>query len=264
MQSLRIALGLLALVGLVFLILPSEPTLLAGRSAAPPSLAEAADGMPPTATAPRVEPPPAAPVRTIGPTPAPTTALTRLPPVASGAATPPRADEPEPEPAAGAAVAAATDTADDEAATSEAAAAPDPDKPAFRLFARPIAVDAGTLKAGEFTLRVAGVQPVARSARCTDGAQAWPCATRARTALRGWLRGRSVLCAVTPAEAQAIEITAPCLLGEEDVGDWVVRNGWARAASGSRYEAAESEAREARRGVWAYGFADEASASSGG
>ncbi|WP_279479050.1 hypothetical protein [Aureimonas sp. SK2] len=253
MQSLRIALGLLALVTTFFLLVPVEPTLIAGRSApSEPAVAMPEAAPEPPAVAASAEPAPGTPVRRVGPAAVETTALTRLPAAASGAATPPQAMEPE-APAATA-----------PQATQEAAAAEKPAGPDYRMFARPIAVDARTLKTGEITLLVAGVEPVASDARCADGAQAWPCATRARTALRGWIRGRSVLCAVPPEAAGAREITAPCLLGEEDVGEWVVRNGWAHAAPGSRYEAAEREAREARRGVWAYGMAEEASARSGG
>ncbi len=261
MQSLRIAAGLFALVTVFFLAVPERPALLGARTVkdrvvdpAPPSPVVAAPSAPQLGEAAAVASGEA--VRTVGPVPFEAGALTRLP-VASGAAAPPRVGEGE------------TTAAADEAPATPApmpvvgglAEAPDPGQ---RAFARPIAVDAGTLKAGEVTLIVAGVEPVAREARCTEGAQAWPCATRARTALRGWLRGRSVFCAVPPEAAETREITAACRIGEEDVGDWVVRNGWGRAAPGGPYEAAEREARQARRGVWAYGLSEETSVASGG
>jgi endonuclease YncB( thermonuclease family) len=263
MQSLRIALGLLFLVATFFLILPAEPTLFAAHGGIENAAIATAETVAPSpAEKPAPQPVAAAPVRTIGSTAIETTALTRLPPVASGAATPRTAEEPGAPAAAAEVETVPTETRPD--AATEPAPAPANDGPAMRVFARPIAVDAGTLKAGEFTLVVAGVAPLASDARCTDGAQAWPCATRARTALRSWLRGRSVLCSVPPDAADAREIEASCRIGEEDVGEWVVRNGWAHAAPDSRYEDAERDAREARRGIWAYGLDEEVTARSGG
>lgn len=263
MQSLRIALGLLFLVATFFLILPAEPTLFAAHGGIEHAAIATAETVAPSpAEKPTPQPVAAAPVRTIGSTPIETAALTRLPPVASGAATPRTAEEPGAPAAAAEVETAPTETRPD--AATEPAPAPANDGPAMRVFARPIAVDAGTLKAGEFTLVVAGVAPLASDVRCTDGAQAWPCATRARTALRGWIRGRSLMCAVSPDQREAREISAPCLLGEADVGDWVVRNGWALATPGGRYEAAEREARDARRGVWAYGLSETRTAAGSG
>ncbi|MBB3935950.1 hypothetical protein [Aureimonas phyllosphaerae] len=267
MQPLRIALGLLALVTVFFLVVPAQTTLFSGRRDAgePTAAVERADataGSEPAAV-PLAVPVAAPAVRAIDATPIDTSGLTRLPAVTSGAATPPRPEMPEASAAdeVPAAVQAPPPASEPEVASAAAA----PDGPSYRLFPRPIAVDARTLKTGDLTLLVEDVEPVASDARCTDGTQAWPCATRARTALRGWIRGRSLMCAVSPDQRDAREIIAPCLLGEADVGDWVIRNGWAFAAPGSRYEAAEREAREARRGIWAYGLADdETAARSGG
>ncbi|WP_182085222.1 hypothetical protein [Aureimonas sp. ME7] len=260
MQALRIALGLLGLVAVFFLVLPAEPTLLAGSGSQPNETSVAAIGIEDVPFSPDMsEEAPSAPVRTIIPAPGGPTRLTRLPPVSSGAATPPVAVEPD----------GTGDTA--EAAppppelpiVSATATPPEPADPALRLFSRPIAVDARTLKAGDMTLRVAGVEPIAPDVRCVDGAQAWPCATRARTALRGWLRGRSVECRVPSGEEEARDITVPCRLGQEDVARWLVTNGWAHAEPGSAYEDAERAAREARRGIWAYDISNEATRSGG-
>lgn len=255
MQPLRIALGLLALVTVFFLVVPAQTTLFSGRPDAgePTPVVEQADA------AAGSEPAAAPAVRTIDAPPIDTSGLTRLPAVTSGAATPPRPEMPEADEAP--AAAQAPPPASEPEVASAAAA---PDGPSYRLFPRPIAVDARTLKTGDLTLFVEDVEPVASEARCTDGAQAWPCATRARTALRGWIRGRSLMCAVTPDQREAREISAPCLLGETDVGDWVVRNGWALATPGGRYEAAEREARDARRGVWAYGLSETRTAAGSG
>jgi endonuclease YncB( thermonuclease family) len=260
MQPLRIALGLLALVTVFFMAVPAETTLFSGRRdiAEPATIVESAEAASEPAAAVPAAPASTPAVRAIDAAPIDPSGLTRLPAVASGAATPPSPGE----------TAAVEETPAAMAATPApevAAAAPAaPDGPFYRLFPRPIAVDARTLKTGEVTLLVEDVEPVAGDARCADGAQAWPCATRARTALRGWIRGRSLMCAVSPDQREAREISAPCLLGEADVGDWVVRNGWALATPGGRYEAAEREARDARRGVWAYGLSETRTAAGSG
>ena len=38
----------------------------------------------------------------------------------------------------------------------------------------------------------------------------------------------------------------------QEVGEWLVRSGYAIACYDSRYKAAESEARSERRGMWGY------------
>lgn len=125
--------------------------------------------------------------------------------------------------------------------------------PKLQLFSRPVAVDAGTLKAGRTTLRVADIEPISPDARCTDGAQSWPCGIRARTAFRSWLRGRSVLCSVPAGREDAADLTVSCLAGETDIGEWLVANGWAAPASASRYTALGETAKTERRGIYAYG-----------
>lgn len=243
---LRIACAWMLLTAIWVLALPAEPTLFADlpgpatETFAPVETAETGESA-------RTEA--ATAVRQILPSPvAPGGELRRLPNASSGAAAParteaeaPPADAPDTvlpvEPAREAAV---QDEREDEAA------------PEFRLFALPIAIDSATLRVGETTVRIAGVEPVAPEARCGEGAQSWPCGARARTAFRYWLRGRPVLCRVPAAEARAADLAVPCLMGEEDVGAWLVRNGWASASPGSRYEEDEARAREARIGVWSF------------
>ena len=42
-------------------------------------------------------------------------------------------------------------------------------------------------------------------------------------------------------------------MGEEDVGEWIVANGWAEAEPGSRYVEAQERARADGRDIWASG-----------
>ena len=254
MQSLRIALGLVALILAWIVLVPSStvPT--------PPDRAElAATGEPssqasqPTVEQRKVETP-SPNIRAIIPSPIASDAqLTRLPSVSSGAATPPAARLP------GALVESFSPPDDASPQSSDAvasiappdaAAATDPDKPDFRLFNRPIALDTGTIQSGETTIHIAGVSSIAPEARCVEGPRSWPCGIVARTAFRGWLRGRTLICAVPP--QGSIEGPLSCLMGEADVGEWLVRNGWANAEAGSRYENAANEAKAQGRGIWQF------------
>ncbi|WP_062212344.1 thermonuclease family protein [Aureimonas sp. AU12] len=270
MPTLRIALAFLAVLAAWIVFLPRQPTLLSPAPTATqeeiaPSAPNPPEATPPAAS--RSEPgrmERSAPVREVIPSPlAGGGDLVRMPPAASGAAVPIIADRaPTPTPGASNAPAeagsATTPDASAPVATPDeatvAAIVPSEPQPDFRRFSQPIAVDSGTIQAGQTTLRVEGVEPIAPDARCSDGARSWPCGVRARTAFRAWLRGRSLLCSV-PADA-GDDVTVPCLLGEEDVGQWLVSNGWAAAAPGSRYADAQTQAKEARRGIWEFEIAN--------
>ena len=66
-------------------------------------------------------------------------------------------------------------------------------------------------------------------------------------AVRLWLRGRALSC-VMPPEADRQLLVAGCRLGKQDVGTWLVSNGWARAVAGGPYAEARSD-RRARPGL---------------
>ncbi|HEY9056416.1 MAG TPA: hypothetical protein VIN77_04630 [Aurantimonas sp.] len=119
------------------------------------------------------------------------------------------------------------------------------------LLPRPVATDATHLKIGAGTIVLTGIAPLPLDKTCGTGAGAWPCGMRARTALRGYLRSRSVRCEVPEDFGQAREtIESACTLRGDDIGEWIVRNGWAEARAGGAYEEAEAEARRKRRGIW--------------
>jgi len=149
---------------------------------------------------------------------------------------------------------ASVETTAETAAALDTSAAP-PAEPKVetadtRRYPFPIAIDSGTIRSGENTIHIAGVEPIAPDARCADGPRSWPCGVRARTEFRAWLRGRTLSC--EPADAGAPEAPTACRLGEEDVGEWLVRNGWANAEPGSRYAASADQARKAGRGIWQF------------
>lgn len=137
-------------------------------------------------------------------------------------------------------------------APTETAPAADTEEPArLRLLAQPVAVDAGTIAIGAGVIALPGLKAPDLARRCSSGSIDWPCGVRARTELRAYLRGRSIRCAVPEDFGATNEtVTTGCTLGGGDIGEWLVRNGWAEAEAGGPYAEAEAEAKRERRGLW--------------
>jgi endonuclease YncB( thermonuclease family) len=93
---------------------------------------------------------------------------------------------------------------------------------------------------------------------CKDAAgRAWACGREARDQLRKLLNQQAVKCEKTNRDRFG-RFIAVCRVGGRDIGETMIRNGWATAYKGrgltSRYVTAENEARAARRGLWAGSF----------
>jgi endonuclease YncB( thermonuclease family) len=114
---------------------------------------------------------------------------------------------------------------------------------------QPVASSAGQIEAKGYSIAIAGVEPVPASDECSFEGTSWPCGARARTAFRSWLRGRAVTCTVPPEPDRAV-ISADCRVGKEDVGAWLVANGWARAATGGPYAEAGEKAQSDKKGIF--------------
>jgi len=124
---------------------------------------------------------------------------------------------------------------------------------------QPVAVAAGLIEAKGNTIALSGVEAVKPDETCSDAAgKSWNCGMRARTAFRAFLRGRAVTCsgAGTKKDATASSAGAPaaivadCKVARQDVGQWLVENGWARAAQGGPYADASEAARKAGKGIF--------------
>ena len=124
---------------------------------------------------------------------------------------------------------------------------PDGWKP--KLLYRPTASAAGRIEAQGYQITITGIEPVDRGESCGEGANAWPCGTAARTQFRQLLRGRALTCTV-PDSAPAEPIEAGCSVGGEDVGTWLVAQGWARASETGALAEAGDQARDAGRGIY--------------
>ncbi|RWM54263.1 thermonuclease family protein [Mesorhizobium sp.] len=117
-----------------------------------------------------------------------------------------------------------------------------------KLF-QPIATAAGVIQAKGYSVAVSGIDIVRQDETCADGGKSWTCGSRARTAFRAFLRGRAVVCAVPPEGGRDL-IAAECRVGNQDVGQWLIENGWARAAKSGPYVVAGEKARTARKGIF--------------
>jgi endonuclease YncB( thermonuclease family) len=114
---------------------------------------------------------------------------------------------------------------------------------------KPIVVSAGVIKVGGRDIRLAGIEAPDFRTECGDGADAWPCGRMARAALRRFIRGRAIDCVVPP-QVRDIPATTECRVAGESLSEWLVAQGWARAAGGGPYAELEAAARDAGLGIW--------------
>ena len=118
------------------------------------------------------------------------------------------------------------------------------------LLYRPIATSSAIFQSMGRTVVISGVQSVDPDKTCSlHDVASWPCGQRARAAFNSWLRGRALKCFVPP-EIDRFTIAAPCKLGKQDVGAWLVSNGWATALPSGIYGKAEATARRAEMGIF--------------
>ena len=111
-------------------------------------------------------------------------------------------------------------------------------------------IDGDTIKVSGRTIRLAGldapeVDQVAKHQHGYWFAQG----KRVKSALIRAIGGKYVLVTVESHDHyDRVVGTVTC--NGKDVGEWLVRNGYARAAYGEQYKHVEREARRARRGMW--------------
>jgi endonuclease YncB( thermonuclease family) len=123
-------------------------------------------------------------------------------------------------------------------------------------------VDGDSLEIAGVRVRLNGIDAPERDQDCRDGdGRTYSCGRAAMRALTDAIAGRSVTC--TPVQVDRYDRdVARCTVddadrGEADLAEIMVRGGhaldYARHSRG-RYAAAEREARDARRGLWAGSF----------
>ncbi|OHV86130.1 thermonuclease family protein [Mesorhizobium sp. ORS 3428] len=117
------------------------------------------------------------------------------------------------------------------------------------LLYRPVATSSAIFEAMGRTVVISGTIDIDPDRTCSFGDAVWPCGQRARAAFNAWLRGRALKCLLPP-DVDRFAIAAPCTLGKQDVGAWLVANGWAKASPSGIYAKAELVARGARMGIF--------------
>lgn len=126
--------------------------------------------------------------------------------------------------------------------------APPPERIIERRLPLPIVETAGSLKVGELTLVIDGIEAPAPDAVCTDqAAKAWPCGIKAASALKALVRSRAVTCVVGERQATGTVATR-CRIGKTDLATWLVENGWADPIDGGPLAALRDQARQEGRG----------------
>ena len=114
---------------------------------------------------------------------------------------------------------------------------------------RPLIEHPGELQSRDYHVRLADIVSPGLEATCGAPSKSSPCGREARTALRSFIRGRTVICTVADDRERNVG-AAQCTVGGKDVAEWLVKHGWAVASDGSRYEAIMTNARENELGLW--------------
>jgi endonuclease YncB( thermonuclease family) len=123
---------------------------------------------------------------------------------------------------------------------------------AEEISGRATAITGDTLRIGSRVLRLAGIEAPEVDQKCGQGGtRTWPCGTAASQALASRVRAKTVTCELDRADSDG-RPRAVCRVETADVAAELVRGGHVFAIPGwfSRYAALESEAREARSGLW--------------
>jgi hypothetical protein len=117
-------------------------------------------------------------------------------------------------------------------------------------------MDADTIDAGTIKVRLNGVDAPENDQRCLDAqGQVWSCGVEAAAKLKAYADSRTWSCELTGVDRYGRSL-GTCLIGGEDVGRWLVRNGWALAFRrySTVYVQDEDYAREHQLGLWAGAF----------
>ena len=117
---------------------------------------------------------------------------------------------------------------------------------------RPVASAAGRIDTDGLTIVIAGIEILEPEQTCRGADGDWPCGMAARTAFRSLLRGRALDCALPDGERPESLVTS-CRVGTQDLGAWLVSNGWAKVSSTGPYASEQSAAVEGRRGIFGPG-----------
>ncbi|PZF77467.1 thermonuclease family protein [Aestuariivirga litoralis] len=116
---------------------------------------------------------------------------------------------------------------------------------------RAVVVDGDTLDIDGKRIRLIGIDAVESSQRCKLDNVEWDCGSDAADALRNWIGDSLVSCKGGEHDRYS-RLLAHCSTRADDIGAWMVSNGWAVAYRrySDEYANLEDTAREERRGIW--------------
>ena len=128
--------------------------------------------------------------------------------------------------------------------------------PDAQLSGRAEAVDGDTLRIGSARIRLIGLDAVELDQTCTNArGEEWGCGFAARAFVADALKGREADCTRDGRDRYG-RVLAKCGAGQGDLGDAIVRAGWATADL--EYGLALLDARTNSRGIWSGKFDDPA------
>jgi endonuclease YncB( thermonuclease family) len=129
------------------------------------------------------------------------------------------------------------------------------------LTGRARVIDGDSLDLGGERIRIYGIDAPEGRQTCNDLAgRPYACGREASRALAAAIAGRRVTCAAVDHDRYGRDV-AICSVDGRDLGELMVRGGHAldyAQHSRGRYAAAQREARDAKRGMWAGSFEDPA------
>ena len=126
---------------------------------------------------------------------------------------------------------------------------------AAELQGRASVTDGDTIAIHGESIRLHGIDAPESAQTCTRAGTPWRCGQQAANALDGKIADRPVHCESLGKDRYG-RMLARCRVQGEDVGAWMVRNGWALAfvRYSSDYVSEERAAERARVGIWAGSF----------
>jgi len=116
-------------------------------------------------------------------------------------------------------------------------------------------IDGDTLRFGDETIRLYGIDAPESQQTCKREAVAWPCGQEAANALKRYIADEQLVC--QPKALDAYDRTvAVCRVNGRDLSQALVESGYAIALTErtTDYSASEQAAQSARRGIWAGEF----------
>jgi endonuclease YncB( thermonuclease family) len=124
---------------------------------------------------------------------------------------------------------------------------------AYQPYAVRVAAD-GTLLGDNGPIQLYGVRVPIRSQVCTyQTGERWACGQRAYIALLNFVGKTTIACRLRNSDQAGVFV---CKLAGINIGQWLLRSGWATLADGvtdKRYVAAADEGVKSKSGMWAAG-----------